>query len=215
MWGAGGGVCGEGMDEVAAAQPEAQGPEVTTLLAGEHAEVRAAFAGLAAMRDPYRRRAEMEQLLEQLARHESAEEAAVYPVLALLPEGQALRSQALSQERQAKRLAARALRLSLVRPRSRRLKRLVDELAAAVEEHAAFEEASIFPLLRRSEGGEKLRMMGAWVQQAETLGPTRPHPHVPEGLPALVVMGPPMAVLDRVRDRLRRRLERRSRISPG
>jgi hypothetical protein len=185
----------------------ASGPEVTALLSEQHREFRRSFAELRAMREPLARRDALERLSCQLSKHEAAEAMAVYPVVAHLASGPELRARALADERQTARLLANCLRKSFWRPRSRGLRRLLCQLEAALDEHASYAEEMIFPVLRLAEDERKRRMMGTWIENAESIGPTRPHPHGPQRLPGLIALLPVLAVLDRLRDAARRRVE--------
>jgi hemerythrin superfamily protein len=183
-------------------------PDVIELLAAEHEMFRRSFAQLRRILVISERRDCFEQLARDLARHEAAEEETVHPVLGQLgDEGRHLRELLRNEERDASVLIARALRLSLLRPGSRRFRHLVAEIGDAVERHAAREERTLFPLLRRTQDRAKLEMMAAWFEKAKGLGPLRPHPHSPHSLAGLLVSGPAVALLDRVRDLGRRLLE--------
>ncbi len=184
-------------------------PDVVAVLSADHEEFRARIAGLRHPLEVAVRRRRFEELARQLARHETAEEEAVYPVLAQLgDEGRSVRAVMLDEERLANRKIAEALRLSLLRPGSRRFRQLVGEICDAVERHATHEEQVVFPLLRRTQEAAKLEMMSGWVRNATDFGPTRPHPHAPRHLGGLLAAGPALALLDRVRDLGRRLIER-------
>ena len=183
--------------------------DVIELLVAEHAVIRAGFDAVVHEWESFARRDRFESLARLLAQHEIAEEEAVYPVLGQLgPEGREVRDALLAAERRGKVLLAGAIRQSFWRPGSRRFKATVVKLRDAVEAHAAREEQVAFPLLRRRVNDTKLQMMASWLRQAEALAPTRPHPHGPERLFALVAIGPILALVDHGRDRARRLLER-------
>jgi hypothetical protein len=74
-----------------------------------------------------------------------------------------------------------------------------------VDTHAQNEEREIFPLLRSSQSPEQLAKMAQSVELAERTAPTHPHPHGPESAIGNTLVGPFVAVVDRVRDALRRR----------
>ncbi len=74
-----------------------------------------------------------------------------------------------------------------------------------VETHAQNEEREIFPLLRSSQSPEQLAKMAQSVELAERTAPTHPHPHGPESAIGNTLVGPFVAVVDKVRDALRRR----------
>jgi hemerythrin superfamily protein len=184
-------------------------PDVVTLLGADHDAFRAAFSELRRTFEVRARRRRFEEISRELARHETAEEEAVYPVLAQLgDEGRRVRDAMIDEERFANRLIAEALRISLFRPGSRHFRHLVAEIGDTVERHAAHEEEVVFPLLRRTQDRAKLEMMAGWVQNAKQFGPVRPHPHAPRHLAGLLAVGPAVALMDRMRDLGRRLLER-------
>lgn len=184
-------------------------PDVIEVLLADHETIRHAVAELRRTWQVRLRRERFEELARELVRHETAEEEAVYPVLGQLgDEGRRVRAAMLDEERFADKLIAQALRISLVRPGSRRFRHLVAEIGDTVVRHAAHEEEAVFPLLRRTQDQAKLDMMANWVKNAKLLGPLRPHPHAPRSLVGLLAAGPGMAVLDRLRDAGRGLLER-------
>ncbi len=73
-----------------------------------------------------------------------------------------------------------------------------------VASHAQLEEREIFPRLRESHSREELERMAKGVQAAEAVAPTHPHPRGPESAVGNVVVGPFVAVADRVRDAIRK-----------
>ncbi len=183
--------------------------DVVDLLSADHEWLRAELAALCRTWGVVERRDRFERLAAGLARHETAEQEAVYPILKQLDElGSRLRAELVDEERHVDELVAEALRLSLLRPGSRRFKHLLSEIADAVESHAAREERAVFPLLRRTQEQAKLDLMAGWVHNAKQFGPTRPHPHAPRTLAGLLLFGTATAATDRVRDLARRLIER-------
>jgi HAD superfamily hydrolase (TIGR01509 family) len=183
-------------------------PDVTVLLTEEHGRLTRFVEELGELRRPAARRDALVLLAERMARHETAEQEALYPVLNRLPGGSDLKRRAVAQERALQRHLVRTMRRSVLLPAGRGFHRDLETLAGMLEEHRAFEEERVFPLLRAAEHGDKRRIMGSWVSHAERLAPTRPHPHVPPRLGALVALGPGLAAADRMRERARRWLTR-------
>jgi hypothetical protein len=62
-------------------------------------------------------------------------------------------------------------------------------------------------LLRKAHGPERLHTMAAAVRVAEAVAPTRPHPGV-ESATANLLLGPPIAIMDRARDAIRKAIDR-------
>jgi hypothetical protein len=73
----------------------------------------------------------------------------------------------------------------------------------AVVAHATHEEQEEFPLLRSNTEPDKLRRMSGAVRAAEAVAPTRPHPSAGESAAGNLLLGPPVAVFDRMRDAVR------------
>jgi len=180
--------------------PIDHGPEVTILLASEHARFRRDMAELLDEHDALVRRDALEALARSLVQHEVAEEAAVYSVVAQAEGGPALRTEALRQERELAAHLARTLRRLAWRPRGRKTRHLLGQLAGVLDTHLVFEDSSLIPLVAALEGESKRQMMGAWVEHAERFAPTRPHPHGPQRLPGFLSVGVALALLDRGRD---------------
>lgn len=188
-----------------AATPD-HGPVVTDLLRAEHAQVARTLHHLTQTKSTDKLRQELEALVRTLAKHEAAEEMAVYPVLAHREAAAECCEIALAQEHATKKLLNAILRRSFWRPGSRGLRKMVASLADQVNEHAKFEENFVFVLLEDGEDEQKLQMMGTWVANAELIAPARPHPHGSQHLPGLAVANPVLATTDRLRNFVRRRL---------
>jgi hypothetical protein len=69
--------------------------------------------------------------------------------------------------------------------------------------HAEREEREEFPLLRTAHDPKRLEAMAGTVRAAEAVAPTRPHPGL-QGATANVLLGPPVAIMDRARDAIRK-----------
>jgi hypothetical protein len=80
-------------------------------------------------------------------------------------------------------------------------------LRNAILTHARYEERYEFPELRAKVPAERLRTMATAVRAAEAVAPTRPHPGA-ESAKANVILGPPLAVVDRARDLIREATKR-------
>jgi hypothetical protein len=80
-------------------------------------------------------------------------------------------------------------------------------LRNAILTHARYEERYEFPELRAKVPAERLRTMATAVRAAEAVAPTRPHPGA-ELAKANVILGPPLAVVDRARDLIREATKR-------
>ena len=74
------------------------------------------------------------------------------------------------------------------------------EFRAAVLAHAEAEEHQVFPLLDANLSDDELHKMGDALRTAETMAPTHPHPHGPESAIGNALVGPFVAMADKVRD---------------
>jgi hypothetical protein len=79
--------------------------------------------------------------------------------------------------------------------------RLMAEVRHHVQEEE--EEDELFPAVRGALSQEELNELGERMQRARALVPTRPHPNAPTSPAAKAVTGPPVALVDRIRDAVR------------
>jgi hypothetical protein len=181
-------------------------PDVVDLLVAQHAEMKQLFADLRGGRGE-RKRELFQDLVRLLAVHESAEEELIHPLARReIESGGAMVDRRLAEEREAKRALADLYEMGVQHPE------FDDHLYAlgmAVIEHATHEEREEFPYLRRNLEASELQMLANAVRAAEALAPTRPHPSTPPSATANLLLGPPLAVFDRIRDALRDVRERR------
>jgi hypothetical protein len=142
----------------------------------------------------------LDELRRRLSIHEAVEEQLVHPLVRRqLPDGHHLVADVLAQEQESKELLAA---LEHVRPGTDDHDELARRLFEGVRRHAHTEETLLFPALRLHLGPRERMRLGAMVERAERLAPTRPHPHAPSSGPGVVGM-PVVGVLDRARDRVR------------
>jgi hemerythrin superfamily protein len=174
--------------------------DVVELLLAQHARIEELFVLVIGGTGQARQDA-FDELVRLLSVHETAEEKVLHPLARRLPGGgDALVEDRLAEEREAKRM----------------LKTLNDAgvgadgfetgillLREAVLAHARYEERYEFPQLRQHLDAERLRDLAGTVRAAEATAPTRPHPGA-ESATANLLLGPPLAVLDRARDAVRR-----------
>ncbi|MDW5327921.1 hemerythrin domain-containing protein [Plantactinospora sp. KLBMP9567] len=176
-----------------------EGMDVVDLLLAQHARIEELFRTVASS-DGTARRDAWQELVTLLAVHETAEEEIVHPLArGSIDAGNDVVDARLAEERQAKEL----------------LKDLVDDgidapdfdvrlsrLKTAVLEHATREERYEFVQLRAAQPARRLVALAAAVRAAEAVAPTRPHPGV-ESATANLLLGPPVAVVDAVRNAIR------------
>lgn len=173
--------------------------DVVDLLFAQHQEVKRLFA---LVQGGHQGREEaFQSLVRLLAAHETAEEEVVYPALRSTgEEGERIAKSRKEEESDAKESLADLEKLG-VGGDGFDLK--LEAFRQEVLDHAEAEEQEVFPLLRRSLDSEKLNAMRSAVETAERMAPKHPHPHGPESAVGNLVVGPFVAIADRVRDALR------------
>lgn len=131
-------------------------------------------------------------LSNELVRHEVAEEIVLYPaVLRCGNEGAASADTGLAQQGEVEHLLADLEQTAMV---DLELPDAWTALTDAVEEHAAFEEAEVLPLLAQHLTDVERFEAGDHYAQVKKRAPTHPHPR--NGLST----GPLIALFDRARD---------------
>jgi hemerythrin superfamily protein len=183
--------------------PATPGPQddVVALLLAQHARIEELFV-LAAGAEGEPKRDAFDELVRLLAVHETAEEEVVHPLARTLPSagGDDMVAERLAEERQAKEMLTELIKGGV---QAEGFDKALLLLRDAVLQHARHEERYEFPHLRQHVPAERLVALGAAVRAAEAVAPTRPHPGA-ESAAANVALGPPLAVIDRVRDAVRR-----------
>lgn len=169
------------------------------LLRQQHESVEQLFSQM-----PQARGRDREELFDclrkTLAVHEAAEEMVVHPEVRLInkPAERAVDAR-LKEESEAKATLAQLEKLGVDDPK---FDALFDEFRGAVLEHARAEEREIFPLLEQHVPGARLIEMAELILIAESMAPTHPHPHGPESAIGNLLVGPFVAMFDKVRDKI-------------
>jgi hemerythrin superfamily protein len=189
-------------------RPEMEVPEMTatsqddvvSLLLDQHEQVKSLFSRLKASAGTQKKEL-FEDLVRLLAVHETAEEEVVHPTARRkLDHGEEVVDGRLHEEEAAKRALAELYDLGVDHPD-------FDGKLAAFEEavvrHATREENEEFVRLREMLSPDQLRRMAGAVRAAEATAPTRPHPQGPESAVGNLLVGPPVAIFDRIRDGVR------------
>ncbi len=179
---------------------QSNGQDVVEFLLGQHREVERLFGELRQASGEGRRHA-FEHLVRLLAVHETAEEEVVYPALRqAADDGDAVADARTSEESEAKDALSE---LEKIGPDGAEFPAKLQAFEQLVLTHARNEEREVFPRLRQSQDPERLEQMAKAVEAAEAVAPTHPHPHGPESALGNLVVGPFVAVVDRVRDAIR------------
>jgi hemerythrin superfamily protein len=171
----------------------------TDLLRRQHQQVKETFAALE--QTSGEQRAELFDCLRQtLAVHETAEEIVIHPAGRLLGADVAKVVDArIQEEQQAKRDLADLEKLG---PDGDHFGVKLLTFRRAVEAHAAAEEELLFPLLEAQMNPDELRRMSDEIEIAEAMAPTHAHPHGPSSGIGNQLVGPFVAMVDKVRDKL-------------
>lgn len=141
------------------------------------------------------------KLREELVRHEVAEELIVYPEFRKrVPGGDAIADARIAEQAEAEESLAR---LEKEETATEAFRRQLQDLKAAVLDHAQAEEQKVFLAMRTEMGEDELRQMGDRYARAVASAPTHPHPHAPDKPPGNVILGPVAALADRIRDAIR------------
>lgn len=140
-------------------------------------------------------------LVRLLAVHETAEEEVVHPEARQSDLAGRVVDARVGEEGKAKQMLADLEEMGVHDPA---FDTNFAAFRAAVLEHAENEESLEFPLLRDAHDEAVLTRMTTELKAAEAIAPTHPHPHGPDGPIGNLVVGPFLAVADRVRDAIRR-----------
>jgi len=172
---------------------------VVTLVRRQHDDIRRLFDAVEAI-SANRRPAVFKPLVRLLAVHETAEELVIYPNLLLVGSVARTAVQARKAEEDAAKKALAGL--EGMDARSAEFRDRLGDFRADVEAHAAAEEAEILPLLEQHRRPGELRVMDLAFKTAEAIAPTHAHRFAPESATGNLLLGPAVAIVDRMRDLL-------------
>lgn len=165
----------------------------------DHAEIEDLFGRVDAGSGDAKRDA-FRLLVAKLAVHETAEEELVHPLLRKAPEGESIVERLLQQEDQAKKELAE---LEKTEPGTPEFESKFQQVRSAVLQHAEQEEQQEHPRIEREVDADRRRGLAGLFRAAEAVAPTHPHPNSPESASGNMLLGPFVAVADRVRDAIR------------
>jgi len=166
------------------------------LLRQQHQNVKRMFSEMSRVRGKDRDDL-FDCLRKTLAVHETAEEMIIYPEVRQIDND--VVEARLSEESEAKKVLAQLEKLT---PSDSKFDSMFDEFRAAVLQHATAEETEVFPLLEQNVPGARLLEMAEAILIAERVAPTHPHPHGPETALGNLMVGPFVAMVDKVRDKI-------------
>ncbi|MEV0967527.1 hemerythrin domain-containing protein [Microtetraspora glauca] len=180
--------------------------DVIDLLLRQHSLIRELFDEVDKSQGDARTEA-FSRLLRLLAVHETAEEEIVHPFARhKLVNGDTIIDSRLHEEHEAKELLSQ---MDGMDTSTTEFSRQLEILRASVFAHAAAEERYEFAELRASTSQAERRALAVGVKAAEALAPTHPHAGVESGA-ANLLLGPPVAIMDRARDVIRKAMGKKT-----
>lgn len=180
---------------------EAQTIDAIELLANDHQKVEGMFTQYEASTDNDTKTELAHEIVHDLAVHGEIEELRFYPRLReVLEDGDRLADEAINEHLEIKETLNA---IDSMTADEDGFDERMPELIAEVRHHVEEEEAELFPKLRQALSVEELRDLGQKMERARSMVPTRPHPNAPTSPGAKAVTGPPVALIDRIRDAVR------------
>ena len=153
------------------------------------------------------RRDLVDRIITELAVHGEIEEMVFYPaVRAELPDETDLVLEALEEHHVVKWTLSE---LDGMPADHERFGAKVTVLMEAVRHHVKEEEDELFPKVRDALGRNALGDIGAAMEKARKIAPTKPHPRSPDQPPGKLIAAPVAAVIDKARDVGKELLSRR------
>lgn len=188
------------------------GDDVVSLLLNQHARIRELCDAVAHAPAPAARRQPFDQLLRLMVVHEAVEEEIVHPyVRRRVTDSASMIDERLREENAAKKML---VALDALGPDNAAFPSVFAQFHTSVLEHAAKEEDKEFAGLRAGTRPAERKAMAAAVKVAAALAPTHPHPGL-ESAPRNLLVGTPLAMIDRARDLIRDAMATRNRPDGG
>lgn len=181
-------------------EPVHDGADVVTILTDDHREMLELLGRAETTLDADERRDLTDAAIAEVMRHAVAEEMFVYPEMEKhLPGG----TEAVGHDKEEHDTIVRVMKqLEGADATSAEFTALVKKLEDLLRHHANDEESDQFPALRTHLSQEDLVAVGAKVQAAKKVAPTRPHPSAPHSELFHKTVGPGIGMVDRLRDAL-------------
>lgn len=172
------------------------GPHAIDMLLRQHDQIRDLFAQFEGMSGrPSKKKEELVgELVTILSKHAEIEEMVFYPAVGNEVAGQKEEVDESLEEHHGADLLMREL--EGMPSDATRYDTKVHVLMENVMHHLEEEESDLFPAVREALSEERLREIGAGMQEAWQVAPSRPHPRTPQTPPGNVLLGVPTAAWD-------------------
>jgi len=184
---------------------EQRAGDVVDLLLDQHRAIRRLCDEVTATADTQREQA-FRSLVRLLAVHEAVEEELVHPWVKRRVE--AARSDVADRVEEEREVNRMLVALDALGPQDPAFEDLFARFRTALLAHADKEESSEFAGLRSATRPAERTAMAAAIRVAASLAPTHPHPGL-ETAPRALLVGTPLAMIDRARDLIRGAMARR------
>lgn len=179
---------------------ETSGPSLIDIIMDDHREVERNFERARTTVDDEAFRSLFSQVIAELVRHSVAEEQYLYPALREhLDDGDEIADHEIAEHAEAEQTMKEIERLDAGDPR---LRTKFNELVEEITHHVQDEETQALPRLAAACPRDALIELGAKVERAKVVAPTRPHPSAPDTPPMNKLLAPGTGLVDRVRDAL-------------
>lgn len=166
-----------------------------TILKQDHNNVDALFTRFEKATAADEKREIVDKIIEQLSVHAAVEEQVFYPaVREAVDEAESDVLEGLEEHHVAKWTLSE---LEKLKATDERFDAKVTVLIESVRHHVEEEENDMFSKVRDAMTAEQLEALGEAIEKAKETAPRRPHPRTPDTPPLNVLVGTPVALLDR------------------
>lgn len=171
---------------------------VIDLLEADHRLVEDLFTRYRNLHHPEGREEIAEEIIHELSVHAAVEEIFVYPLVRRsLDDGEDVADHAIEEHQKVKELLKD---LEKREADSVEHIKVMNDVIDSTRHHISEEESDMLARLRQRCDQDTLEEMGAAVESAKKVVPTRPHPLVPGTATAQLIAGPWASLVDRARD---------------
>jgi hemerythrin superfamily protein len=175
-----------------------------TLLKTDHKNVEALFKEFESLEGSRGKKRIANEIIKELSKHAAIEEQIMYPTARRMLEQNGeeddLVLEALEEHHVVKWTLSEIEKLD---PDAERYDAKMKVLMEMVRHHVKEEEGELFPKLRQLLEPRQLNELGAMMEKAKRLAPSRPHPRQPDTPPGNLAAGLGAGMLDKARDAAR------------